>query len=104
MPAQQWLLEGVLRMEPLPEGEAAQPARRSQDERWAAAAARQFQAREGHLNVPRKHAEIVEHKLGPSWTTPGAGPPGSPRNAAPSWMHCDPTPRRRAPMGTRSRQ
>lgn len=69
LPAQQWLLEGVLGLEPLPEDEAARPVRRSQDERWAAnlAAARQYHAREGHLNVPRKHVEVVEgveHKLG----------------------------------------
>ncbi|MFD5586724.1 Helicase associated domain protein [Streptomyces sp. NPDC127063] len=62
LPAQQWLLESVLGLEPLPEEEAAQPVRRSQDERWAAnlAAARQFHAREGHLRVPRKHIEVVE--------------------------------------------
>ncbi|MEU3843696.1 Helicase associated domain protein [Streptomyces sp. NPDC028635] len=68
-PAQQWLLESVLGIEPLSEGEAAQPARRSQDQRWTAnlAAARQFHTREGHLNVPRKHTESVggvEYKLG----------------------------------------
>ncbi|MFD5586715.1 helicase associated domain-containing protein [Streptomyces sp. NPDC127063] len=69
LPAQQWLLESVLGAEPLPEGEAARPVRRSQEERWAAnlAAARQYHAREGHLHVPRKHVEVVdgvEHKLG----------------------------------------
>ncbi|MFE7961188.1 helicase associated domain-containing protein [Streptomyces sp. NPDC057413] len=69
LPAQQWLLSGVLGVEPLPEEEAARPVRRSQDERWAAnlAAARQFHAREGHLNVPRKAVEVVdgvEYKLG----------------------------------------
>ncbi|MFE1341563.1 Helicase associated domain protein [Streptomyces sp. NPDC058733] len=69
LPAQQWLLESVLGLEPLPEEEAAQPVRRSQNERWAAnlAAARQYHAREGHLNVPRKAIEVVdgtEIKLG----------------------------------------
>ncbi|MFF9819438.1 helicase associated domain-containing protein [Streptomyces sp. NPDC014006] len=66
--AQQWLLESVLRIEPLPEG-SWRSRYGSQDERWAAnlAAARQFHAREGHLRVPRKHVETVdgvEHKLG----------------------------------------
>ncbi|MFE5038655.1 helicase associated domain-containing protein [Streptomyces sp. NPDC056683] len=42
---------------------------RSQDARWNAnlTAARQYHAREGHLQVPRKAVEIVngeEHKLG----------------------------------------
>ncbi|MFF9135505.1 Helicase associated domain protein [Streptomyces sp. NPDC014806] len=69
LPAQQWLLSGVLGVEPLSEGEAAQPARRSQGERWAAnlAAARQYHAREGHLNAPRKAVEVVdgiERRLG----------------------------------------
>ncbi|MFF8329185.1 DEAD/DEAH box helicase [Rhodococcus qingshengii] len=68
MPAQQWLLESV-GIEPAAEGESVAGAPRSQDARWAAnlAAARQFHAREGHLQVPRKAVEIVngvEHKLG----------------------------------------
>ncbi|QIZ01210.2 helicase associated domain-containing protein [Streptomyces sp. S1D4-11] len=59
-PAQQWMLDSVLGLEPA--GEAEQPpARRTQADRWAThlAAARQFHAREGHLNVPRKHVEDV---------------------------------------------
>ncbi|MEV7394886.1 Helicase associated domain protein [Streptomyces sp. NPDC091215] len=68
MPAQQWLLETV-GIEPAAEGEPVADAPRSQDARWAAnlAAARQYHAREGHLQVPRKAIEIVdgvEHKLG----------------------------------------
>ncbi|MCX4580820.1 helicase associated domain-containing protein [Streptomyces sp. NBC_01571] len=59
-PAQQWMLDSVLGLEPA--GEAEQPpARRTQADRWAGhlAVARQFHAREGHLNVPRKHVEDV---------------------------------------------
>ncbi|MFF0132820.1 helicase associated domain-containing protein [Streptomyces mirabilis] len=58
LPAQQWLLDSVLGVEPVSETEQA-PARRTQADRWAAhlAAARQFHTREGHLNVPRKHVE-----------------------------------------------
>lgn len=59
-PARQWMLDSVLGLEPA--GEAEQPpARRTQADRWAGhlAAARQFHAREGHLNVPRKHVEDV---------------------------------------------
>ncbi|MGW5658367.1 Helicase associated domain protein [Streptomyces humi] len=59
MPAQQYLL-GSIGIEPAAEGEAP-GAPRSQDARWAAnlAAARQFHAREGHLQVPRQHVEIT---------------------------------------------
>ncbi len=59
-PAQQWMLDSVLGLEAA--GVAEQPpARRTQADRWAGhlAAARQFHAREGHLNVPRKHVEDV---------------------------------------------
>ncbi|MER7196623.1 helicase associated domain-containing protein [Streptomyces sp. CB01635] len=54
--AQQWLLESVLGIE-----EAERPVRRTQDDKWNLnlAAARRFHAREGHLNVPRKHVEEV---------------------------------------------
>ncbi|MFI7011938.1 Helicase associated domain protein [Streptomyces sp. NPDC050145] len=57
--AQAWLLENVLGLEPA--GEDEQPVRRTQDDKWQLnlAAARQFHAREGHLNVPRKHIEAV---------------------------------------------
>lgn len=63
-PAQQWMLDSVLGLEPA--GEAEQPpARRTQADRWAGhlAAARQFHAREGHLNGPRKHVEDVSGLL-----------------------------------------
>ena len=55
--AQAWLLENVLGLEPA--GEKARPVRRTQDDKWMLnlAAAQQFHAREGHLNVPRKHVE-----------------------------------------------
>ncbi|MFF3787462.1 Helicase associated domain protein, partial [Streptomyces sp. NPDC001933] len=60
LPAQQWLLENVLGIEPAEEAE--QPVRRTQDDVWAVnlRAARQFHAREGHLKVPRKHVERLE--------------------------------------------
>ncbi|MEV7888999.1 Helicase associated domain protein [Streptomyces sp. NPDC002817] len=68
VPAQQYLLES-LGVHPQAEGVAVVPARRSQGDRWTAnlAASRQFHAREGHLQPPRKHVEIVdgeEIKLG----------------------------------------
>jgi hypothetical protein len=58
-PAQQWMLESVLGVDPAVEADL--PVRRTQADRWAThlAAARQFHAREGHLNVPRKHVEDV---------------------------------------------
>ncbi|MEU8936256.1 helicase associated domain-containing protein [Streptomyces sp. NPDC048409] len=58
-PAQQWLLESV--GIPAAEGEPVAGAARSRDARWEAnlAAARQFHAREGHLQVPRQHVEIT---------------------------------------------
>ncbi|MFF3788208.1 Helicase associated domain protein [Streptomyces sp. NPDC001933] len=60
LPAQQWLLENVLGIEPA-EG-AERLVKRTQDDMWAVnlAAARQFHAREGHLRVPRKHVEHLE--------------------------------------------
>ncbi|MFF7938054.1 MULTISPECIES: DEAD/DEAH box helicase [unclassified Streptomyces] len=60
VPAQQYLLE-TIGIEPASEHEAVVPVRRSQDDRWAAnlTAARQFHAREGHLQVPRKHLETI---------------------------------------------
>ncbi|MGW2089957.1 Helicase associated domain protein [Streptomyces sp. NPDC001880] len=60
LPAQQWLLDNVLGIEPAEEAE--QPVRRTQDDMWAVnlRAARQFHAREGHLRVPRKHIERLE--------------------------------------------
>ncbi|MEU5893083.1 helicase associated domain-containing protein [Streptomyces sp. NPDC047461] len=61
--------EQTIGVDPEAEGVPVAPVRRSQDDRWAAnlAAARQFHAREGHLQPPRKHVEIVdgeEIKLG----------------------------------------
>ncbi|WP_331724037.1 Helicase associated domain protein [Streptomyces sp. NBC_00005] len=60
VPVQQYLLE-TLGIEPA-NGDAPQPARRSQSAAWEQniAAARQFHAREGHLSVPRKHVEEVD--------------------------------------------
>ncbi len=71
---QQWMCEQVLGIEPAAEGEKP-PPRRTQADKWAMnyEAARQFYAREGHLQVPRKHVERIvggegqeerEHKLG----------------------------------------
>ncbi|MFJ2239758.1 Helicase associated domain protein [Streptomyces sp. NPDC087859] len=65
---QQYLLE-TIGVDPESEAVAVAPARRSQGDRWAAnlAAARQFHAREGHLQPARKHVELVdgeEIKLG----------------------------------------
>ncbi|MEU8717968.1 Helicase associated domain protein [Streptomyces sp. NPDC048663] len=59
-PAQQWLLESV-GIEPPAEGEPVAGAARSRDARWEAnlAAARQYHAREGHLQVPRQHVETT---------------------------------------------
>ncbi|MHC6630319.1 helicase associated domain-containing protein, partial [Streptomyces globosus] len=69
---QQWMCEQVLGIEPATEDE--KPKRRTQADKWAMhyEAARQFYAREGHLQVPRKHVERIvgedqeerEHKLG----------------------------------------
>ncbi|WP_330301522.1 MULTISPECIES: helicase associated domain-containing protein [unclassified Streptomyces] len=60
LPAQQWLLESTLGLEPAAPEE--RPVKRTQDDKWALniAAARQFHAREGHLTVPRKHVEDVD--------------------------------------------
>ncbi|MEV1026941.1 Helicase associated domain protein [Streptomyces sp. NPDC050264] len=58
-PAQQWLLESVLGVAEA--GEEERPVRRTQDDKWNLNlnAARRFHTREGHLNVPRKHVEVV---------------------------------------------
>ncbi|MYT74963.1 helicase [Streptomyces sp. SID8367] len=57
--AQQWLLESVLGVEEASEDE--QPVRRTQNDKWLLnlTAAQRFHAREGHLQVPRKHTELV---------------------------------------------
>ncbi|WP_345142316.1 DEAD/DEAH box helicase [Streptomyces mexicanus] len=59
-PAQQWLLETTLGLEPAPAEEV--PARPSRDDKWRLniTAARQFHAREGHLRPARKHVEVVD--------------------------------------------
>lgn len=92
VPAHQWLLESV-GVDPDEEG-PVRPVVRSQADRWETnlAAARQHHAREGHLHVPRKHVELITADGGRDGTdgegrgstTPGAGPPTSPRNAAPT--------------------
>ncbi|WP_328511693.1 helicase associated domain-containing protein [Streptomyces mirabilis] len=61
------MLDSVLGLEAA--GEAEQPpARGTQADRWAGhlAAARQFHAREGHLNGPRKHVEDTAGDSGES--------------------------------------
>ncbi|MGW9054970.1 Helicase associated domain protein, partial [[Kitasatospora] papulosa] len=60
LPAQQWLLENVLGIEPADEAE--RPVKRTQDDMWALnlRAAQQYHAREGHLRVSRKHVEHLE--------------------------------------------
>ncbi|WP_406011735.1 helicase associated domain-containing protein [Streptomyces sp. NBC_00984] len=79
LPAQQWLLDNVLGIEPAQEAE--RPVKRTQDDMWAVnlAAARQFHAREGHLRVPRKHTEHLEGAAegiaGPGSRQAGAGEP-----------------------------
>ncbi|MFD7997002.1 hypothetical protein [Streptomyces mexicanus] len=57
-PAQHWLLETTLGLEPAPAEE--KPARPSRDDKWRLniTAARQFHAREGH--PARKHVEVVD--------------------------------------------
>ncbi|MFH8425945.1 helicase associated domain-containing protein [Streptomyces sp. NPDC018038] len=56
---QQWMCEQVLGIEPASEDE--KPKRRTQADKWALnyEAAKQFYAREGHLQVPRKHVERI---------------------------------------------
>ncbi|WP_245791744.1 DEAD/DEAH box helicase [Actinacidiphila rubida] len=68
LPAQQWMLEHMLHLAPA-EASERPPVPRTQADKWAAnlAAARQFHAREGHLQVPRKHIEDIDgvpNKLG----------------------------------------
>ncbi|MGW1411640.1 helicase associated domain-containing protein [Streptomyces sp. NPDC002403] len=60
LPVQQWILENTLGLRAAWEDE--RPVKRTQDTMWALnlTAARQFHAREGHLRVPRKHAEQLE--------------------------------------------
>ncbi|MBB6439799.1 superfamily II DNA or RNA helicase [Streptomyces candidus] len=57
---QQWMSEHILGITPASEDEKP-PRPRTQADKWMAnlTAARQYYAREGHLNVPRKHTETV---------------------------------------------
>ncbi|MGW2027390.1 Helicase associated domain protein [Streptomyces decoyicus] len=57
-PAQQWLVENVLELQPTAEQDKP-PRRRSQQEKWNLnlAAAAQYRQREGNLAVPRSHTE-----------------------------------------------
>jgi superfamily II DNA or RNA helicase len=76
--AQAWLLANVLGVEPASEDE--RPVRRTQDHKWQLnlTAARQFHAREGHLNVPRKHIEeLPVHEAGPAATGRETTPEGT---------------------------
>ncbi|WP_406251950.1 Helicase associated domain protein, partial [Streptomyces atratus] len=72
LPVQQWILENTLKITPAEEAE--RPVKQTQDTKWAAnlAAARQFHAREGHLRVPRKHAEHLEAEAVPTGRQDGA--------------------------------
>ncbi|NEB75833.1 DEAD/DEAH box helicase family protein [Streptomyces sp. SID14478] len=73
--AQAWLLANVLGLEPASEDE--RPVRRTQDHKWLLnmSAARQYHAREGHLNVSRKHVEELPVEA--------AGPAASGRETTP---------------------
>ncbi|WP_329309638.1 helicase associated domain-containing protein [Streptomyces sp. NBC_01262] len=57
---QQWMLENVLELSPA--GEDERPVKRTQADKWALnmEAAAQFHQREGHLNVLRKHVELLD--------------------------------------------
>ncbi|MHA7962300.1 helicase associated domain-containing protein [Streptomyces sp. L500] len=74
LPVQQWMLANVLGLTPA--GEDEQPVKRTQEDKWALnlRAARQYHAREGHLNVPRKHIEHLAEG-GPTGPQGGAGEP-----------------------------
>ncbi|MFD8998675.1 DEAD/DEAH box helicase [Streptomyces abikoensis] len=72
LPVQQWMIENVLGLTPAEEHE--RPMKRTQEDKWALnlRAARQFHAREGHLNVPRKHIEHLEPEGRPTGPQSGA--------------------------------
>ncbi|GHA50714.1 hypothetical protein GCM10010329_85870 [Streptomyces spiroverticillatus] len=72
LPAQQWLLENVLGLEPA--GEDERPVKRTQDDKWMLnlRAAQAFYAREGHLRVPRKHEEPLGSGEGVNGAQAGA--------------------------------
>ncbi|MFB7293362.1 DEAD/DEAH box helicase [Actinacidiphila glaucinigra] len=73
LPAQAWMLQNMLHLTPA-EASERPPAPRTQADKWAVnlRAARQFHAREGALQAPRKHVEqltepdgtVTEVKLG----------------------------------------
>ncbi|MEU8894160.1 Helicase associated domain protein [Streptomyces sp. NPDC048442] len=72
-PVQQYLLEHSLSVDAA--GEEERPVkRRTQDDKWKLnlRAAQAFHAREGHLNVPRKHVEQLESYDGPGGAQRGA--------------------------------
>ncbi len=54
---QQWMLTGVLRFKP---PTVPRKVNRAEQRKVNLAAARQFHAREGHLDVPRTHREVVD--------------------------------------------
>ena len=59
-PAQQWMCEHVLGLQPLaPEERPKEKVPHAEKERRNLLAAAQFRAREGHLNVPRSHKETI---------------------------------------------
>ncbi|MEU4351840.1 helicase associated domain-containing protein [Streptomyces sp. NPDC023838] len=78
---QQVLLE-IIGLEPAHPEE--QPATRTQDDKWTLnlSAARQYHAREGHLNAPRKHVERVQRPKRPDTGDHPRDNPGSPQTAA----------------------
>ncbi|MEU8581919.1 helicase associated domain-containing protein [Streptomyces abikoensis] len=53
------------------------PVKRTQEDKWALnlRAAQQYHAREGHLNVPRKHVERLEPEGRPTGPQGGAEEP-----------------------------
>jgi len=59
-PAQQWMCEHVLGLQPLaPEERPKEKVSWAKKERRNLAAAAQYREREGHLNVPRSHKETI---------------------------------------------
>jgi hypothetical protein len=59
-PAQQWLCEHVLGLEPIaPQERPRGKVPHAEKERRNLAAAAQYRAREGHLEVPRSHKELL---------------------------------------------
>ncbi|MGP3777174.1 Helicase associated domain protein (plasmid) [Streptomyces sp. SDT5-1] len=85
--AQQYLLENALGLSPATDAE--QPVKRTQDDKWNLnlAAARRFQAREGHLNVPRKHTEhLPVTEAGPAATGREITPEGTVPVALGMWI------------------